>query len=109
MSDWNDTLSTGERRYLRLATVGINGASLVVLDESTSALDTEAEEGLYRVLHDVSRARNVSYVSMGHRSSLVKYHDRRLTLSKRGGVRWGVGGVLRIVLWKMVVVAMTEV
>ena len=55
----------------------------MVLDESTSALDTEAEEGLYRVLHDVSRARNVSYVSMGYMSSLVKYHDRRLTLSKR--------------------------
>jgi putative ATP-binding cassette transporter len=45
-----------------------------VLDEASSALDARNEARLYSILH----AKIESYVSVGHRSSLVKYHTHVL-------------------------------
>ena len=45
----------------------------------------EAEDSLYRLLQEMSLARNFSYISVGHRPSLLKYHDRKLTISRRRG------------------------
>lgn len=53
-----------------------------VLDEATSALTEEAEAQLYRTCKQLG----MTLVSLGHRSSLVKYHDAQLKLC--GGGRW---------------------
>lgn len=56
------------------------------MDESTSALDTRNEGILYRALRDAG----VTYVSVGHRPTLLKYHERVLLLhgDQQGG--WSV-------------------
>lgn len=54
----------------------LSEASLVLMDESTSALDTINEALMYRLL----RKSNMTYVSVGHRPTLLDYHDRVLRL-----------------------------
>lgn len=44
-----------------------------ILDEATSALDLNNEERLYQQLHQA----NITFISVGHRSSLVKYHHMK--------------------------------
>lgn len=50
--------------------------------QGTSALDTETEARLYRLLRD----RCGSFVSVGHRMQLVQYHSH--VLEARGEGRW---------------------
>ena len=47
------------------------------MDESTSALDTENEALLYQALASAG----ITYVSVGHRPSLVEFHSNVLRLS----------------------------
>jgi putative ATP-binding cassette transporter len=53
-----------------------------ILDEATGALDLKNEEQLYRQLQETG----TTYVSVGHRSSLLKYHSSVLELL--GESRW---------------------
>ena len=45
---------------------------LVLMDESTSALDVDNESRLYSLL----RERGVTFVSVGHRPTLADFHDQ---------------------------------
>ena len=46
------------------------------MDESTSALDTENEAFLFRTLKESG----ITYISIGHRPTLFKYHSKVLRL-----------------------------
>ena len=50
------------------------------LDEATSALDEDNQEHLYQLLKE-SR---IGFISVGHRSTLIDYHDRILLLDRSG-------------------------
>lgn len=54
---------------------------VVLMDESTSALDTVNEEALYAQL----RQAGISYVSVGHRPTLASFHDTVLRLLPASG------------------------
>lgn len=57
------------------------GISLALLDESTSALDQENEQRLYQLLH-----KHVpSFVSIGHRQTIRKFHSHQLILENKPG------------------------
>ena len=75
--DWSKVLSLGEQQRLAFARVLFNRPEVVVLDESTSALPLQTEEAMYGLLHDMG----ASYLSVGHRPSLLQYHNKRLLLS----------------------------
>lgn len=47
-----------------------SGAEFAVLDESTSAMTLEDEAKMYRLL----QSRQITYISVGHRPSLVEFH-----------------------------------
>lgn len=49
---------------------------LVLMDESTSALDTDNEEFLFKALLDAG----ITFISIGHRPTLFKYHKNVLRL-----------------------------
>ena len=49
------------------------------LDEATAALDEPTEEAIYRMLRE--RLPDTTIVSIGHRSTLAAFHDRRLELA----------------------------
>ena len=70
----------GEQQRLAFARILFNRPSVVILDESTSALDLFAEEAMYQILSELK----VTYISVGHRPSLLKYHDKKLILRGPG-------------------------
>jgi ABC-type uncharacterized transport system fused permease/ATPase subunit len=48
--------------------------------EATSALDLESEAAMYELLNNM----NVTVMSVGHRPSLLKYHNTKLVLTSPG-------------------------
>ena len=83
--DWPRLLSLGEQQRLAFARLLLCSPRFVVLDEATSALDGAAEQ----VLYDQLLRRRMGLISVGHRPSLRRYHDRLLELDGRGGWRLG--------------------
>ena len=82
--DWADVLSLGEQQRLAFARLLTNRPAFAVLDEATSALDAANEANLYRRLQQMG----IHYISVGHRTSILDYHDRVLELQGRERWRW---------------------
>jgi putative ATP-binding cassette transporter len=82
--DWADVLSLGEQQRLAFARLLINRPRFAVLDEATSALDINNESNLYKKLQDLG----VQYISVGHRPSILAFHDRVLDL--QGQQSWSL-------------------
>lgn len=79
VQDWGKLLSGGEQQRLGWARLLLQRPVYGILDEATSALDEPMEALLYQQLRDLG----VTYLSVGHRSSLRAYHDRVVTLAPR--------------------------
>ena len=89
--DWSNTLSLGEQQRLAFGRLLVNKPRLVVLDEATSALDMQTEAKMYGLLRELARKelRNIgglsraglTFISVGHRPSLLVYHDTKLRLN----------------------------
>ncbi|HIK08376.1 MAG TPA: ABC transporter ATP-binding protein/permease [Trichormus sp. M33_DOE_039] len=80
--DWSRVLSLGEQQRLAFARLLLIQPKYAILDESTSALDEETEASLYQKLQQTS----VTYISVGHRSTLLNYHHFVLELAPQQ--RW---------------------
>ena len=61
----------------------LNSPRYAVLDEATSALDVKTERLLYELLLE----RDVSFISVGHRPSLTRFHSSVLELYGNGDWR----------------------
>ena len=83
IKDWGRTLSLGEQQRIAFARVLIARPRFVFLDEATSAVDVPTEQLLYGLL----RRSRVTFVSVGHRPSLLDYHIEALQLLPGGGWR----------------------
>jgi len=75
--DWSDLLSLGEQQRLAFARILVTKPKYVILDEATSALDVNNEENLYRLLLEIG----TTFISVGHRPTLKKYHQIIVNLS----------------------------
>ncbi|XP_014639890.1 PREDICTED: ATP-binding cassette sub-family D member 4 isoform X2 [Ceratotherium simum simum] len=82
--DWNwyDVLSPGEMQRLSFARLFYLQPKYAVLDEATSALTEEVESELYRIGQQLG----MTFISVGHRQSLEKFHSLVLKLFGEG--RW---------------------
>jgi putative ATP-binding cassette transporter len=80
VDDWSKRLSLGEQQRVAFARLLLIQPALVFLDEATSALDEKSEAALYRMLRDAPW--RPAIVSVGHRSTLIQFHDRTLDLTK---------------------------
>ncbi|XP_066316943.1 ABC transporter D family member 2, chloroplastic-like isoform X2 [Miscanthus floridulus] len=78
MHDWASVLSLGEQQRLAFARLLLATPTLVLLDESTSALDEANEAHLYSQIE----AAGITYISIGHRKTLNKFHSKVLYISK---------------------------
>jgi vitamin B12/bleomycin/antimicrobial peptide transport system ATP-binding/permease protein len=74
--NWADVLSGGEQQRLAFARLLLHSPRFAFLDEATSALDTAAEESLYSLL----AATPITFISIGHRPSLRRFHKRTIEL-----------------------------
>lgn len=80
--DWDNVLSLGEQQHIAFARLLLMRPRYVILDEATSALDMKNEEQLYQELQQM----HTTFISVGHRSSLMK--DHKLLLELQGDSTW---------------------
>ena len=80
--DWTNILSLGEQQRVSFARIFLRKPVLAFLDEATSSLDEENERILYQSL----RGLGISFVSVGHRSTLKEFHDHLILLNVDGTV-----------------------
>ncbi len=81
-AQWPHILSQGEQQRVSLARALLFEPDILLLDESTSALDEKAQAALYRLLAE--RLPEATIVSIGHRQTLHELHGRRVELEPSG-------------------------
>jgi vitamin B12/bleomycin/antimicrobial peptide transport system ATP-binding/permease protein len=82
--DWTNILSLGEQQRVAFARVLLRGPRFAFLDEATSALDEQNQERMYRLLIESG----AGFVSVGHRETLMTFHERVLELDEQGN--WSI-------------------
>jgi putative ATP-binding cassette transporter len=80
---WSNTLSGGEQQRLAAARALVFKPDWLFMDEATASLDDAAEATVYEALKQ--RLPSTTMVSIGHRPTLHKWHDRRLELQRAPG------------------------
>jgi putative ATP-binding cassette transporter len=76
IEDWSKILSIGEQQRLAFARLLLLQPQYALLDEATSALDAAIEARLYSIL----QASTITFISVGHRPTLIDYHHSILHL-----------------------------
>ena len=84
---WQRVLSGGEQQRLAFARALLYRPQWLYMDESTSAMDEEDEAMMYQALID--QLQGLSIVSVGHRSSLARFHARHVRI-EGGQLQWVV-------------------
>ena len=79
-ADWSHVLSVGEQQRLAFVRTMAYEPDWLFLDEATSALDETTEEIMYSLLAE--RLPGTTVVSIGHRSTLNKFHTLEIILDK---------------------------
>ena len=83
---WDRRLSGGEQQRLAIARAILAKPDWLFLDESTAALDEASEATIYRMLRE--KLPGTTIVSIGHRSTLHRHHDRRIEMVPTGEGRF---------------------
>lgn len=78
-ADWSHVLSLGEQQRLAFVRIFLQRPEWVFLDEATSAMDEDMETKLYSRL---SAMAGTTIISIGHRSTLEKWHNRKIFIDK---------------------------
>lgn len=83
VAHWTYTLSGGEQQRLAVARALIFKPDWLFLDEATASLDEATEAAIYEELKQ--HLPSTTIVSIGHRPTLRKWHDRQVELQRRPG------------------------
>jgi putative ATP-binding cassette transporter len=75
---WSQRLSGGEQQRLAIARALLAKPDWLFLDEATSAMDEAMEARIYELL--AAKLPEATLVSIGHRASLARYHQRRIEM-----------------------------
>ena len=84
--DWTNVLSLGEQQRVAFARLFLRSPKFVFLDEATSALDEDNQRRIYELIIQSG----IGFISVGHRETLVPFHQRLLQL--RGAGTWELTG-----------------
>ncbi|WP_234484067.1 ABC transporter ATP-binding protein/permease [Noviherbaspirillum pedocola] len=75
VDNWSQRLSPGEQQRLAFVRVLLIRPDMVFLDEASSALDSETEAAMYRLLTE--ELPDAAIISIAHREKVAQYHDER--------------------------------
>jgi len=78
--NWSQVLSVGEQQRLGIARVLYHLPAVVIMDESTSAIDEPNEEKVFIAL----KKRGIGLLSVAHRSTVKRFHDSMLLMDRSG-------------------------
>ncbi|KAF2659351.1 hypothetical protein K491DRAFT_702216 [Lophiostoma macrostomum CBS 122681] len=84
--EWTDVLSGGLQQRVAMARLFYHRPRYAILDECTSSVTLEIE----RVMYDEAKRLGITLMTVSHRRSLWKYHDRILQFDGQGGYYFGV-------------------
>lgn len=79
---WSQRLSSGEQQRLAIARALLKTPEWLFLDEATSAVDVKLQAELYAVL--ARGLPNTTVVSISHRSTAFRLHQRHLEMAPEG-------------------------
>jgi ATP-binding cassette subfamily B protein len=74
------TLSGGQRQRIAIARAFLTDPRILILDDSTSAIDSETEDRIQRAMRRISRQRTTFIIT--HRLSQIRWADRILVLRR---------------------------
>jgi len=80
---WAQQLSGGEQQRIAFARALLQKPDWLFMDEATASMDEAAEARLYALLR--TQLAHTTVVSIGHRSTLTRFHDRRIELQRENG------------------------
>ena len=74
------TLSGGQRQRIAIARAFLTDPRILILDDSTSAIDSATEDQIQRAMRRISQARTTFLIT--HRLSQIRWADRILVLRR---------------------------
>lgn len=80
VKEWKDILSGGEKQRMGIARLFYHSPRFGVMDECTSAVSTDVEGLMY----EHAKSLEITLITISHKPSLVKYHERMVRLSPDG-------------------------
>eukprot|EP00746_Dinoflagellata_sp_MGD_P150916 gnl/MRDRNA2_/MRDRNA2_82672_c0_seq3.p1 gnl/MRDRNA2_/MRDRNA2_82672_c0~~gnl/MRDRNA2_/MRDRNA2_82672_c0_seq3.p1 ORF type:complete len:1287 (+),score=215.03 gnl/MRDRNA2_/MRDRNA2_82672_c0_seq3:83-3943(+) len=81
---WEDKLSLGEQQRISMARLFYHEPKFAVLDECTSAVSVDVEEGMYKYAH----SREITCITLSQRLALTQFHTQELQLGVNTEVGW---------------------
>ena len=81
---WAQQLSGGEQQRIAFARALLHRPDWLFMDEATASMDETAEARLYDLLR--GQLPGTTVISIGHRPSLMRFHDQRIEIRREAGV-----------------------
>ena len=81
---WAQQLSGGEQQRIAFARVLLQKPDWLFMDEATASMDEASEARLYKLLQ--TQLPHTTVVSIGHRQTLIAFHDKRVELLRENGL-----------------------
>lgn len=81
VKDWAEVLSGGQKQRLGFSRLLFHAPQFAILDEASSAVSIDIEEVLYRAVKEAG----ITVISVSHRPSLWRFHDKVLAFDGNGG------------------------
>ena len=75
-------LSGGQKQRVALARAIIRNPKILILDESTSALDTISEANILDIVDKLVKEHRITVITIAHRQSTIDKCDRKIVLTK---------------------------